>query len=567
MVYVLIIAHIIHWQVSGRTLAPLEVSEALETIHLGIITAGAIFLLATILITLFFGRFFCGWACHILALQDFCHWLLDKCGIRPKPIRSRVLVWVPLLAAIYLFVWPQVERLITGEPFPELRFQTDAEGWGSLVTEDFWRKFPGVFISVLTFVVCGFVVVYVLGTRSFCRFACPYGAIFHLADRITPGRIVMTGDCQQCGKCTAGCLSQVRVHEEIKRYGMVVDSNCMKDLDCVSNCPNSAIEFKFAKPPIAKGILAPARLEMPPSFTRAEDGLIAVVFVTTLIIYRGLYDALPLLLSLSIAGLLGYIAVLCVRTIRNATLRVNKVTLKQDGRLTARGIGFALLAIGLAALTVHSGFVRYHDYLGQRAYGQANAQTAHELISKKPSVLSFTLARRAIYHLEIVSKWGLVKPLRVRHQLAALYIATVLPESAERELQAILKEEPNDLMARTYFAATLAKQGKLDEAATHLEKCVALRPDSPDVRNNLAYVYTLLERNEEAIYHFEWLLDITPRDALAHCSLGALLQKEGRLEEAAAAFRRATELQPTLDEAARGLESVLDAHRRQTSPP
>jgi hypothetical protein len=29
-----------------------------------------------ILATLIFGRFVCGWGCHILALQDFCAWML-----------------------------------------------------------------------------------------------------------------------------------------------------------------------------------------------------------------------------------------------------------------------------------------------------------------------------------------------------------------------------------------------------------------------------------------------------------------------------------------------------------
>ena len=39
------------------------------------------------------------------------------------------------------------------------------------------------------------------------------------------------------------CTSNVRVHEEIREYGGVVDPGCMKCLDCVSVCPNDALSY------------------------------------------------------------------------------------------------------------------------------------------------------------------------------------------------------------------------------------------------------------------------------------------------------------------------------------
>ena len=45
---------------------------------------------------------------------------------------------------------------------------TDAEGWASFATTDFWRNLPGPGITALTFFVCGFAIVYLLGARSFC---------------------------------------------------------------------------------------------------------------------------------------------------------------------------------------------------------------------------------------------------------------------------------------------------------------------------------------------------------------------------------------------------------------
>ena len=65
----------------------------------------------TIVLTAVFGRFFCGWACHLVALQDLARGLLEKFGRRPKPLRSRLLRWVPAIAFVYAFLWPVVYRL------------------------------------------------------------------------------------------------------------------------------------------------------------------------------------------------------------------------------------------------------------------------------------------------------------------------------------------------------------------------------------------------------------------------------------------------------------------------
>ncbi|PYI72898.1 MAG: hypothetical protein DMF08_04945, partial [Verrucomicrobia bacterium] len=75
------IAHIIQWRFTGRTVSPIEPSETMYTLQNGFVNAGFIFFSLAILATLIFGRFVCGWGCHILALQDFCGWLLKKMGL------------------------------------------------------------------------------------------------------------------------------------------------------------------------------------------------------------------------------------------------------------------------------------------------------------------------------------------------------------------------------------------------------------------------------------------------------------------------------------------------------
>lgn len=78
VVHALIALHVAHWLSTGSTVSPLEPSESMEFARDGILNAGAIFFALAILSTLVFGRWFCGWACHIVMLQDFCGYLMKK---------------------------------------------------------------------------------------------------------------------------------------------------------------------------------------------------------------------------------------------------------------------------------------------------------------------------------------------------------------------------------------------------------------------------------------------------------------------------------------------------------
>src|SRR5882762_3168306 len=134
----LMVAHLIQWRFMGQTISPIEPSETMYTIQRGAINAGFIFFLLAILATLIFGRFVCGWGCHIVALQDFCAWLLKKVGLTPKAFRSRLLVFVPLIAALYMFVWPTAYRFFSpSETRPLIPKFTN-----HLVTNNFWQTFP-----------------------------------------------------------------------------------------------------------------------------------------------------------------------------------------------------------------------------------------------------------------------------------------------------------------------------------------------------------------------------------------------------------------------------------------
>ncbi|HEX9792734.1 MAG TPA: 4Fe-4S binding protein, partial [Planctomycetota bacterium] len=333
-VHLLLFAHLLHWWWSGRTLTPLEPSEGMEFSKQGVVNAGLLFFAAAGLSTLVFGRYFCGWACHLVALQDLCRWMLLKVGIRPKPLRSRALLWVPAGAFLYMFVWPLLYRSWVGDDLGVRAVH--------LTTTSFWATFPGPIVAVVTFLVCGFAAVYFLGAKGFCTYACPYGALFGAVDRFAPGRIRVTDACEGCGHCTAVCSSNVVVHAEVRDFGMVVDPGCMKCMDCVSVCPNDALYFGFGRP----AAFAAPRVAVP-SVRKAEHGwreeaALGALFLLAFTAFRGLYGVVPFLLALGLGAIVACLALQALRMIYRRDVRLARWVLKSGGRLRPAGRCFAV---------------------------------------------------------------------------------------------------------------------------------------------------------------------------------------------------------------------------------
>ncbi len=491
-------AHVAHWNLAGRTLAPLELNEVLYTLELGIVTAGFMFMSLAVLSVMIFGRFFCSWGCHILALEDLCGWLLEKIGIRPKPVRSRVLLLVPIGAMLYMFIWPHVVRIWQGRPTPSLHVRGDADGWASFITNDFWRNLPGPWVTILTFVVVGFVIVYVLGTRSFCNYACPYGAIFSLADRIAPGKIMAKGDradCAECGLCTATCDSHIRVHEELTVFGKVVSPACLKDLDCVSVCPNGSIKYGFTTPSLFKSWRRLGRFGVPYDFSAAEEVLIGIVFVASLFVFRGLYDAVPFLVTLGLGTILAYGTVLVVRLFRTPDLRLNNFQLKRSGKMTMAGRGFAALAMVLFTLSVHSGVIRFHEVAGNRML-----QTIHDRSLLGEDALP-TEIKTALGHFQICERWGLLHPSEIDHRMASLHLMSDSPQCAEPYIRRLIERRPDAGQWRLTLAAVLLLRGQAQEATLELQHVITALEQSPASSRNakiLAAAHSMLGELLEA---------------------------------------------------------------------
>jgi tetratricopeptide (TPR) repeat protein/NAD-dependent dihydropyrimidine dehydrogenase PreA subunit len=493
----LIIAHIVQWLISGTTVSPIEPSETMFTFQRGAVNAGFIFFSLAILATLIFGRFVCGWGCHILALQDFCTWLLEKFGLKPKPFRSRLLAFIPLIFALYMFVYPLAIRFFftpKNEPiFPQFTNQ--------IITNDFWATFPPIWIAIPFLFVCGFLTVYFLGSKGFCTYACPYGGFFNLADKVAVGKIRVTDACNQCGHCTATCTSNVLVHKEVKEYGMVVDSGCMKCLDCVSVCPNEALYFGFGKP----SLTTKKTIKKNYSLTWTEEIFAAVVFILSLFAVWDVYQLIPMLMALGIAVITTFLVLRIWKLFRANDLSFYRFNLKADGKIKNAGWIFLALALSWIGLNAHSGFIRYHETRGMSLSQNLKIPDELALSQVNPARWISQNDRQNINeakkHLQTAKNFGLLTNSETLPKLAWLEYLTGNTEQAVSLLEESAEHQSGQKKALSlyYRGAILNRLGRYDEALKNLDESLQERSDLILASEEKGESLWLLGRKDEAI--------------------------------------------------------------------
>lgn len=595
IVHLLIIGHVLHWWMTGRTLSPVEPSEAMYTLNDGHLNAGFIFFALALLVTLIGGRFVCGWACHIVAYQDLCAWLLKKIGIHPKPFRARLLVLAPLALALYMFVWPTAYRWYVGASLPELS--------NHLLTTEFWKTFPGPAIAVLTVAVCGFAIVYFLGSKGFCTYACPYGGFFAVADRVAPGRIRVTDDCEHCGHCTAVCTSNVRVHEEVAKFGMVVDPGCMKCMDCISVCPNDALYFGFTpiqsvdrerhdsvKARRHEGTkarrnqsvdrerhanqsrdrqgadpLSPTTRHF--DFTLREELLFALIGLAALLAFRGLYGQIPLLLAMGMAAMTGWVFIKFLHLLRNANVRFQNLSLKRGGRLSRTGCGFLVGALLLCAFAAHSAAVQWFAWSGQRlriaaTIGDEVWQAGNDWWSRATGEQRESITA-ATANLERAERWGLLSTPAILQDLTWLYLAQGRASDAESTVRALVRLTPDVAEWHRGLGNVLRMSGRLEEAEKSYRTALTLDPAHTRVHGELASSLLSQGRTEDAKRELRSAVS-TEASAALFSMLGMLELQTGEPDAGVADLRRALDLDPSLSQTRYQLAVALLSMEKET---
>ena len=237
LIHILILLHVFYW--GDSVVGSIDFQEFFHSfLKHGVINAGVILVLFAFMTTLVFGRFFCGWGCHFGAVQELSWWLFKKMKIKPKTIDSKLVTFLPLLILIHLYI------------LPNLFFATQSD-WNlsiSIQQPSIWAFLPGFIIGTLTFFIDGFLIIYFLGRKGFCRFICPWGAFLKLPNSLALFKVRKTGTCTDCHVCTDSCPIGIDVNYEINKYTKVTNTNCTSCMLCISGCPSSALSYSYQNP-------------------------------------------------------------------------------------------------------------------------------------------------------------------------------------------------------------------------------------------------------------------------------------------------------------------------------
>ena len=598
IVQVLIIAHVIQWYITGKTSTPIEPSEAMAFGREGVINAGLIFFVLALLSTLVLGRWFCGWGCHLVMLQDLCGWIMKKFGVRPKAFRSRLLLYVPLILGLYMFLWPAFYRLGVlpnwqklANAFNAIPPPTPLPDWPGfsvhLATTEFWTTFPSVFVTIPFLFICGFATVYFLGAKGFCTYGCPYGGFFAPLDEFAPARIRVTDACEQCGHCTAVCTSNVRVHEEVAAYGMVVDPGCMKCLDCVSVCPNDALYFGFGRPAVTKGRPkrdAPKRLY---DLTMPQELALAVVFLFTFLAVRGIYGLIPMLMAAGIAGIVTFLIWKLWQIVAEPNVRLHKFQFKYKGKIKLAGSVFAGSVALVMLLIIHSAVVMSFFRFG--TYHDRQVTIPQEVIfSGHPVRMNATMTQHTDRALRLYSRCsqlgeggiGLSGAWQgeIDMRRARLFAAKLQFDDAEKVLRHALDRDGRSESFCRSLAWVMRAQLRIDEAIAYYTQILTEELAYNDMlgdfvvlcRQEVLFAEAIdvcrkrLERQPEHLRTMRWLslllidsdrvqegvdlirqtLLIDPDNASAYSALASALMTLGQHDQAYQSILKAIELAP-----------------------
>ena len=192
-----------------------------------------VLILGVFLMTVVWGRFFCGFICSFGAMQD----LLNSIGkLIPFKIKvpEKADKWLKLLKyAVLAFVAVGVWGFsVTGDtvwsPWTVFGIYSSLSGWSSL------KYFLTLGGALLLLIIIGSLFI----ERFFCRYLCPLGALFSLVSRF---RIYsLNRKPEKCGNCKL-CTSKCSMGIPLYKYDEVRSGECINCMKCTSVCPNENI--------------------------------------------------------------------------------------------------------------------------------------------------------------------------------------------------------------------------------------------------------------------------------------------------------------------------------------
>ncbi|MCB1049548.1 MAG: 4Fe-4S binding protein [Acidobacteria bacterium] len=261
-VHLAILSHLYLWYGWGQQqIGAIDFAEMFRNfLERNTLTAGAVFGLLVLGAAFFWGRFLCGWFCHIGLAYDLLDHLMRKIKIRQDHLPLRYGPWACLIILVYFFIWPSFSE----RPQGTIPFQIEL---GATAPLSLFQPFTAALITLAVVLV---VLPLALGPRPFCRHLCPWGIMVGWTNRWSRFRVRKVDSCTRCGECTKQCPMDIDVSRAINSTFDVRSAACIQCQQCVAVCPVDALAFsgpqQTCSEPIAvaeqKGFYLPRPIEL-----------------------------------------------------------------------------------------------------------------------------------------------------------------------------------------------------------------------------------------------------------------------------------------------------------------
>lgn len=224
----------------------------------------------TVVVSVLFGRVWCGWICPVGTLVDVLpsrHRKGTKRLSRGWQLGKYVVLTAVLAAAVLGSLGPMILDPITilTRPLQEIvrpMIGADAVSHNAGAAIGRLAVREVAFLSLLPLVFA--LALNAVDSRFWCRSVCPLGGLLALVS-LSPGirRQVNSEQCTSCGQCSAVCPTNA-INPEDGWTSNVTD--CVACMSCVDACPTSASRFP----------LKPSPDFMPPHMPERRDALVAM---------------------------------------------------------------------------------------------------------------------------------------------------------------------------------------------------------------------------------------------------------------------------------------------------
>jgi ferredoxin-type protein NapH len=188
--------------------------------------------LLPVILTMFFGRFYCGWICpatFIYEINTNIRLALKRLGFR---VASQ-----PMSRSIKYYVLG-IGILLSG--FFGTIFLASIYPPAIVGREIFYGIALGGFGSGFVFFILTLLFDLLVAKRGFCRYICPGGALYSILGRYRLFRIQrVVKDCNDCAKCNAVC--EFGLNPLNDDFGQ----ECNNCTACIAVCPTDALVFKI----------------------------------------------------------------------------------------------------------------------------------------------------------------------------------------------------------------------------------------------------------------------------------------------------------------------------------